>query len=90
MLSAAEEHDELCRKDAEEHAQRINCRIADGGSLTRADAVGVSKCWRIGTCTGNHTHDGEIVELELQTGNHTNDKDGDDGSRSIMLADVVV
>lgn len=36
-LSAAEQHYQLSCEDSQEHTQWVNGRIANGGSLTRAD-----------------------------------------------------
>ena len=81
VLSAAEQHDELGCEDTQEHRQRIYCRVADGRSLTWADWVGVSQCWRIGASTGKHTHNGEVVELELQSGYRTDYKNRYDSDK---------
>ena len=69
--SAEEQDHDLCRENSEEHTQWIDRAIAYGRRLFRADAVGIGECGWVGVGSGNHTHDGEIVELELHSGNRT-------------------
>ena len=78
ISSAEEQHDDLGCEDAEEHRERVDRRVAQGGGLLRADAVGIGQCGRVGIGTGYHTHDGEVVELELQTGYRADYQDGND------------
>ena len=100
LLSAEEEHHDLCCEDAQEHRERIYRRITQRRCLFRADAVRVGQGRGVGVCTGYHTCNGEVVELEPDAGNRSDNQDGDnrdeetrqhiDISRNIMLADVVV
>ena len=64
-LSATEYHYHLCRKDTQEHGEWVNRRVTYGMSLLCTATVGVCQCWWIGERTSHHTHDGEVVEMEL-------------------------
>ena len=75
QYAATEQDDDLGGEDAKEHAQRINRRIADGWCLAVANAVGVGEGRGIGIGTCQHTHDGEIVELEFHAGNGADNQD---------------
>ena len=78
LLSTEEQHNELRCEDTQEHTQRINRRIADSRSLARANRVGVSEGWRVGVCTGKHTHYCKVVELVLHACYSADNQDRDD------------
>ena len=92
-LSAKEKHTDLSREDTQEHRQRINRGIADGRGFLRAARVGVSQGRWVSVGTGNHTHDREVVELELPPGDRSHDEDrndGDDESRKHIEQSVTL
>ena len=91
LSSAEEQHHNLCREDTQEHAQRINCRITYGWSLLGARCVGIGQGRRVGIGTCQHTHDGEVIELELQAGDGSDDEDRNHGDEEsgVYILDTV-
>ena len=77
--AATEQHDELCGENPQKHAQRIDRGVADGRLFARTDAVGIGQRGRVGVGSGQHAHDGEIVEFVAQPRQRAHDEDGDDG-----------
>ena len=78
--SAEEQHDDLCREDSEEHAERIYRGIAHCRRFFAACGVGISQCGRVGIGSGDQSHDGEIVEFVFQPCDGSDDEDGDHGN----------
>lgn len=61
-----EEEDYQLRHDyTHEHRERVDRGVTYGGSVVVGDLVAVSKCRRVGICTGQHTADAEIIHLVL-------------------------
>ena len=77
--AATEQHDELCGENSQKHAQRIDRGVADGRLFARTDAVGIGQRGWVGVGSGQHAHDGEIIEFVAQPRQRAHDEDGDDG-----------
>ena len=74
-----EEQHELCHQYSQEHGQGINGAVAHGRSVVTGGLSGESQSGGVGVRTCDETHQGEIVELQLQTTDNADDKNGDGG-----------
>ena len=63
LHEAEQQDDKLSRKDAQEHAERIDCAVAYCGRVACGRLVGKSECRGIGVAAGYQSHKGKIVHL---------------------------
>lgn len=63
LHEAEQQDDKLSRKDAQEHAEGIDCAVAYCGRVACCRLVGKSECRGIGVAAGYQSHKGKIVHL---------------------------
>ena len=56
----------LTCKDAQEHGERIDGRVAYGRCIVAGCLVRVGQCGGVGVATGNQTHQGEVVDFVVE------------------------
>ena len=77
-LSATEEDDQLGCENSEKHTEWVDRGIADGWCFFGTNLVGIGQGGRICACSSQHSHNGEIIKLVLQSGNCADDQNRND------------
>lgn len=63
LHEAEQQDDKLSRKDAQKHAERIDCAVAYCGRIACGRLVGKCECRWVGVAAGYQSHQGEVVRL---------------------------
>ena len=73
------EDEDLGADYAQEHGQRVDGRVGNGGGVALGGAVGVGQGRRVGVAARHEAHDVEEVDFVDLAGNGADDKQGHDG-----------
>lgn len=67
LYEAEQQDDELSRKDAQEHAEGVDCAVAYCGRVACGRLVGKCECRGVGVAAGYQSHQGEVVRLVAES-----------------------
>lgn len=70
----------MCRKHTQEHSQRIDGCVCNGGCIVAGSGVTEGKCRRVGSTAGYQTHKCEIVDIAEETAYNTYKQNGNKGN----------
>ena len=82
-LTAQKQDDDLGCYDAEEHGERVHCRVAYGWDAVVGIGCAECQCWRVGSRSAHDTHEEEVVHAPLHSGEDAHSEqryDGDEES----------
>ena len=81
MRLSEEKNQKLCGDHPNEHRERIDCRISNGGLITLNRCIRIVERHGIGHAATEHPDVVSIIQLEETGGDKTHDQDRYDGQQ---------